>query len=81
MGLFYLIDLERTIGNNHLYFWKGNKHGYTRSLEHAGLFSKEIAEQIVDHDHDRTTVMISQVKVFRILGKELKSHEGIIYSK
>jgi hypothetical protein len=76
VALFYLMDLERTIAFKQPYFWKGNKHGYTSSLDHAGLFSRNVAEQIVDHDHDRKTVMISQVQVFRILGKDMKSHEG-----
>ena len=76
---FYLMDLERTIAYNKPYFWKGNRHGYTTSLENAGLFPREIAEQIVDHDHvDRTTVMISWFQVCRILGKEIKPHEGTI---
>lgn len=79
MAKYYLLDLERTIVYERPFFWKGNKHGYTKSLEHAGLFPKEIAQQIVDHDDiDRTTVMISQTQMVRILGKEIKPHEGII---
>lgn len=79
MAKYYLLDLERTIAYEKPFYWKGNKHGYTRSLEQAGLFPKEIAQQIVDHDDiDRTTVMISQTQMVRILGKEIKPHEGII---
>jgi hypothetical protein len=75
--MFYLMDLERTIANNVPYFWNGNKHGYTSSLKHAGLFTKEIAEQIVADDFDKRTIMISEEQIFKILGKDLKSHEGI----
>jgi hypothetical protein len=74
---FYLLDLERTIALNQPYFWKGNKHGYTNALENAGLFSREVAEKIVDHDQvDRTTVMISWFQMCRILGKDITPNEG-----
>lgn len=76
MGLFYLLDLERTIAHSMPYYWKGNRHGYTSSLEHAGLFSKDFAEKLVKQDIDKTTVMIDQEKVFKILGKDMKQHEG-----
>lgn len=76
---FYLLDLERTIALNQPYFWKGNKHGYTNSIKDAGLFSRDIAEKIVDHDQvDRTTVMISWHQVCRILGKDIKPNEGTV---
>lgn len=74
---FYLLDLERTIGNGRPYYWNGNRHGYTTSLEHAGLFSKWIAEQICEGDYDKRTVMISTEQVSKILGKDMKPHEGI----
>jgi hypothetical protein len=73
---FYLLDLERTISNKVPYFWNGNRHGYTSSLQHAGLFSRWTAEQIVQGDYDQRTVMISQKVVFNILGKDMKPHEG-----
>jgi hypothetical protein len=75
---YYLLDLERTIGYSRPFFWKRTKFGYTSKLEQAGLFSKEIAEQIVDHDHDRTTVMISKEQVIKILGKDMEHNENII---
>ena len=76
MGLYYLMDLERTIANRMPYDWKGNRHGYTSSLEHAGLFSRDFAEKLVKQDFDKRTIMISQQQVFKILGKDMKQHEG-----
>lgn len=78
MVYFFLLDLERTIGYGKPYFWNGNRHGYTSSFEHAGLFTKEIAEKIVADDLDEKTVMISHERVFKILGRDLKCYEGII---
>jgi hypothetical protein len=77
MADYYLLDLERTIGNGKPYFWKGNRHGYTDSLQHAGLFTKEFAEKLVKQDIDKRTVMISSSMIAKILGKDLKQHEGI----
>jgi hypothetical protein len=74
---YYLLDLERTIANGRPYFWNGNRHGYTTSLEHAGLFSDWIAEEIVKGDYDKRTVMISTEQVSKILGKDMKPHDGI----
>ena len=74
---YYLMDIERTIANSKPYFWKGNRHGYTDSLQHAGLFSKDFAEKLVKQDFDKTTIMISEKTVSTILGKDLKHHEGI----
>jgi len=75
---FYLLDLERTIGYSRPFFWNGNRHGYTTSIEQAGLFSKGLAEKIVESDHSKTTVMISVEQVTKILGKDMKPHEGTI---
>jgi hypothetical protein len=75
---FYLLDLERTIGFNRPFFWKGNKHGYTSSLKTAGIFSKAKAEMIVRNDFDQMTVMISQDKLYKILGMDMNPHEGTI---
>jgi hypothetical protein len=76
MAEFYLLDLERTLMYSKPYFWKGNKHGYTTFLEQAGIFPEAIAETIVENDRDKTTVKVSTKKVFKILGKDLKPHEG-----
>jgi hypothetical protein len=70
------MDLERTISNGLPAFWKGNRYGYTYKIEFAGMFSHEQAQQIVSHDLDNTTVMIHVDTVHRILGKDLKQHEG-----
>lgn len=76
MGQYFLMDLERTLANGRPYFWKGNRHGYTDSLIHAGSFTHDKAVQIAHHDFDNTTVMIDQKLVFKILGKDMKTHEG-----
>lgn len=76
--MFYLMDLERTIANRIPYYWKGNRHGYTPNIELAGLFAQEFAEKIVKQDFDSLTILIRQDSVFKILGKDLKQHEGII---
>jgi hypothetical protein len=73
---YYLLDLERTLTAGVPCFWKGNKHGYTYNIEHAGIFPTEIAEEIVKHDHDKRTVLVSVRTVFEILGKDMKAHEG-----
>lgn len=70
------MDLERTISNGVPAFWKGNRHGYTYNLDFAGIFTLQAAQQIVTHDLDNTTVMIHVDTIHRILGKELKAHEG-----
>lgn len=73
---YYLMDLERTLTSGVPCFWKGNKHGYTYNLQQAGIFSKDIADEIVKHDIDKRTVAISISTVFEILGKDMKAHEG-----
>jgi hypothetical protein len=73
---YYLLDLERTIGFNRPFFWKPNKRGYTGSLKLAGLFSKGMAEKIVADDFNKTTILISQSWIHKILGKET-INEGI----
>jgi hypothetical protein len=75
---FYLLDLERTIGFNKPFYWKGNKRGYTSSIRYAGIFSEEKAEMIVASDLDKRTVMISRDMVYKFLGKEKENHEGNI---
>lgn len=75
---YYLLDLERSLGFGRLFFWKNHRRGYTSALNQAGLYSKHQAELIVKNDLDLTTVMISQRKVFAILGRELKPDAGTI---
>lgn len=63
---YYLLDLERTIGNGVPTYWNQNRHGYTEDLERAGLFSKDIAEMTVNSDLDKWTVKISQQQIEKI---------------
>jgi hypothetical protein len=60
MERFYLLDLERTVLYDRLYFWKQNKRGYTNHIEDAGLFFKEIAAKICEADLDNGTIMIPE---------------------
>jgi hypothetical protein len=76
MTHFYLLDLERTLTSGVPCFWKGNRHGYTYNIQHAGIFPEEIATEIAKHDLDKRTVPISVQTVFEILGKDMKAHEG-----
>jgi hypothetical protein len=64
MAEYYLIDLERTIGYNKPYYWKGNRHGYTSHIEQAGIFPEHMANEILKNDQDENTV---------------KQHEGTTY--
>jgi hypothetical protein len=75
--MYFLLDLERTIATSVPVYWKQNKHGYTKSLQHAGLYSEEEAARIVQNDFDNATVKIHQDFFFKIFGKEFKQHEGI----
>lgn len=68
---YYLLDLERSIGWGNLYYWEGNKHGYTYKISEAGLFSEEAAAQIVKSDIDKKTIMISADSVEKILKEGL----------
>lgn len=76
---YYLLDLERTIAHGRPYFWKGNKHGYTDAIQFAGRFPKDFAEKIVKQDFYKHTVMIPETLITKILGIDLKQHEGVSY--
>ena len=65
--LYYLLDLERTLENGIPVFWKKSRHGYSYSIEDAGLFPKELAEKIVKCDLDNRTIMIHLNTVAEIL--------------
>lgn len=73
----FLMDLERTLQSGTPCFWKGNRHGYTYKIEFAGIFPREVAEEIVKNDRDNTTILIPLFLIQKILGKDLKQHEGI----
>jgi hypothetical protein len=55
---YFLMDLERTLISNVPCFWLGSKHGYTYKITEAGLFPKHLAEEIVKHDMDNSTIMV-----------------------
>lgn len=73
---YFLMDLERTLSSGVPCFWKGNRYGYTYKIETAGIFPREIAQEIVSNDRNKNTVMISVEQVQNILGWEMKAHEG-----
>lgn len=66
-NFYYLLDLERTIIFEKPFYWRANKHGYTCYIDEAGLFSFEIANEIVLNDLDNRTVMIDEKVVEKIL--------------
>ena len=76
MADYFLLDLERTIQSGVPAYWKGNKHGYTYNIQFAGIFSEEIANEIVRHDLDKATVKVPVRLVIEVLGKDLKANEN-----
>jgi hypothetical protein len=76
MAEYYLLDLERTVSTGRVFYWKGNRHGYTDSLKFAGIFTEDFAKRIVGRDRDQRTVMIDTRVIQKILGKDLQEHEG-----
>lgn len=71
----FLLDLERTLLSGAPCYWKGNKHGYTYKIENAGIFRKDIAEEIVKNDFDKKTVAISVKTMSDIFGKDFIAYE------
>jgi hypothetical protein len=65
--VYYLLDLERTLENGIPVFWKKSRHGYSYSIEDAGLFPKELAEKIVKSDLNNRTIMININTIAEIL--------------
>jgi len=76
MADYFLLDLERTIQSGVPAYWKGNKHGYTYNIQFAGIFSEEIANEIVRHDLDKATVKVPVRLAMEVLGKDLKANEN-----
>lgn len=72
LAAYYLLDLERTLINGMPYYWLKNRHGYTYEIEEAGLFSEDMAAEIVKHDLDDRTVMININTAAQILQLELE---------
>jgi hypothetical protein len=67
---YYLIDLERSLGNGAIYFWGPNKRSYTRNINDAGLYSELTAGEIVDNDFDNLTVKIEQKKAEKLVDRD-----------
>lgn len=67
MKNFLLMDLERSLSTGRLFFWKGNKHGYTTEAKEAGVFDWIKANEICSADKDLRTVLIPVEVVQRIL--------------
>ena len=63
---YYLLDLERTIGNGIATYWNQARRGYAIHLDDAGLFNEETAEEIVQSDIDKWTVKVSQRQIEKI---------------
>lgn len=68
---YLLMDLERTLLSGSPCFWNQNKHGYTYEIDNAGVFSQEIAEEIVKHDLDQRTVLVPKKLLFDLALKVL----------
>lgn len=66
---FYLIDLERSIVSNSMFYWRPAKRGYTTDLKEAGIYPEAVATDIVKSDRDKRTVMVDANTVNDILGK------------
>lgn len=65
--MYYLMDLERTIGRGIPHYWVANRHGYTTEIKDAGLFDGPVAKRLVENDFDKRTIMIEQKVVETIL--------------
>jgi hypothetical protein len=72
LAAYYLMDLERTLINGMPYFWLKSRHGYTYEIEEAGLFSEDMANEIIKHDLDQRTVKININTAAKILQLELE---------
>ena len=76
MEKYLLLDLERTLLSGVPAYWKGNKHGYTYEIEHAGIFEEQAATLIVESDKDNATVKVPMKLVLKVLGEEFKTNES-----
>lgn len=73
---YFLMDLERTLSSGVPCYWKAGKHGYTYQIEFAGIYNEAKANEIVKHDLDETTVKVPVKFALKLLGKDIKAHEG-----
>ncbi|MBT2728363.1 hypothetical protein J7E63_15640 [Bacillus sp. ISL-75] len=58
MKHYLLMDLERTIVSGAPCYWKANKYGYTYEVDYAGVFTQDLADEIVKNDLDQKTVLV-----------------------
>lgn len=65
--MFYLMDLERTIGSNQVHYWKANRYGYTTDIKEAGLFDESVALRLAEEDFDKRTVPVPKSVVEKIM--------------
>jgi hypothetical protein len=72
---YLLMDLERTLISGVPCYWKSNRYGYTYEIEHAGIFSKDLAEEIAKNDYDQKTVLVPYKLIFD-LGLKAFENEG-----
>lgn len=72
---FFLMDLERTINRGITHYWKSARRGYTTKILEAGLYSAEMASEIVKEDPDKRTVMIPFEMVENITGITASTYE------
>ena len=52
---------------NNEFYWKSHSGGYTTKISDAGLYSENIADQIVESDFDKRTIKVNKNIVDRIL--------------
>lgn len=67
MKMYYILDLERSLPTGRMFFWKGNKYGYTTQIKEAGIFPAEKAKEIAAADKDQRTVLIPVHAAIQIL--------------
>jgi hypothetical protein len=66
-SMYYLMDLERSIGSGTVCYWKASGRGYTTTLEAAGLYEEREALDHARTDRDKRTIPIKAETVNNIL--------------
>lgn len=64
-----LIDMERTLCYNKLYFWKKNKRGYTTEIMEIGLYTLNEVTEILSNDVEGNTVVYPARNITEIMKK------------
>lgn len=75
---YIIVDMERTIGNKVVTYWKSGKRGYTRTHDEAGKYLKDHAIDIVESDVGRTSVMIPSGGPIPTYEEAVAMHENMI---